>query len=337
MMRFYIESTTKLPLIIISGPTASGKTSLGIELAQLVQKIFNISAQVINFDSLLFYQELNIGTAKPTELERSLVEHRLVNIQSAKDPINASTFVRMAQEEIDKGHKEGKVNFLVGGSAFYLRALIKGMYGAQTTPEEIKNNLDNLYKENGIGPIVEILKEHDPESLSALHINDHYRLIRAAEYFLTNGEKISEEKKNMDEKNPYDLSNSIRDDWDIFHIYLNPPKEEHQQIIEERTSQMIKDGLVEEVSELLKNGFTGQERPLKSIGYKEAINFIQGTLPTTESLIERIIISTRQLAKSQRTFFKKITPKNTYNPLVGNEKVIEDVMDFLKQHNFGQS
>jgi len=333
-MRFYIESTTKLPLIIISGPTASGKTSLGIKLAQMVQEKFHLKAEIVNFDSLLFYQELNIGTAKPTEIERKLIEHRLVDIQSAKDPINASTFVKLAQVEIDKGHQEGKIIFLVGGSAFYLRALIKGMYEAQTTPDEIKDSLDKMYKAEGITPIVEILKENDPESLSQLHINDHYRLIRAAEFFLATGEKISDEKKNMDKKSPYDLSTS---DWNIFHIYLDPPKVEHLKIIEKRTTQMIKEGLVEEVTELLNKGFSGNERPLKSIGYKEAISFIEGNLPTIESLTERIVISTRQLAKSQRTFFKKIMPKNTYNPLEGDEKVIEDVTEFLKQHNFGQS
>jgi len=211
------------------------------------------------------------------------------------------------------------------------------MYESDTTPQDVKSDLESLYKSNGIGPIVEILKEKDPESLSQLHINDHYRLIRAAEFFLTTGEKISEEKKKMDEKNPYDLSKPLREDWNIFHIYLNPPKEVHLEIIEKRTREMIDQGLIDEVTELLKSGFTGEEKPLNSIGYKEVKSFLKGELPDMESLIERIIISTRQLAKSQRTFFKKITPKNTYDPLIDEDKIYEDVADFLKKNQLGQS
>jgi len=333
MTRFYIVSTNKLPLIIISGPTASGKTSLSLKLAKLAQG----NASIVNFDSLLFYKELNIGTAKPSAKERGQIEHRLVDIQSAKDPINASDFVKLAEQEIDKGHQQGKVMFLVGGSAFYLRALIKGMYEAETTPDEVKKNLEELYQKNGIEPIVEILKENDPVSLSRLHINDHYRLIRAAEFFLTTGEKISSEKDKMDQKNPYDLSHPIREDWDVFHIYLNPPKDDHLKIIEKRTEEMIEAGLIEEVSSLLKMGFTGEERPLKSIGYKEAISHLSGELPDKDSLIERIVISTRQLAKSQRTFFKKITPKNSYNPLMEEDQILKDVTEFLHKHKIGQS
>ncbi|TDJ05778.1 MAG: tRNA (adenosine(37)-N6)-dimethylallyltransferase MiaA [Deltaproteobacteria bacterium] len=324
------EIYPKLPLIIISGPTASGKTSCGLKLAGA----FGKKACIVNFDSLLFYKELNIGTAKPTLKERALIQHRLIDIQSAKKPINASDFVSLARQEIDKGHREGKIIFLIGGSAFYLRALIKGMYETETTPKNIKKELEELYKEQGIGPIVEILREKDPESLSQLHLNDHYRLIRAAEFFLTTGEKISIEKKKMDEKNPYDLTS---DEWNIFHIYLNPPKDIHQKIIEKRTREMIELGLIDEVSELLKNGFTGEEKPLNSIGYKEAQNFLKGELKDMESLIERIIISTRQLAKSQRTFFKKITPKNTYDPLKDEEKIEKDVADFLKKNYTGQA
>lgn len=262
------------------------------------------------------------------------IEHRLVDIQSAKDPINASDFVALARDEIEKGQAKGKIIFLIGGSAFYLRALIKGMYETETTPDEIKKDLDKIYSSKGIEPILEILREKDPESLSQLHVNDHYRLIRAAEFFLTTGEKISDEKKKMDELNPYDLSSSK---WDIFHIYLNPPKKIHLQIIEKRTRKMLEMGLIHEVSNLLKMGFTGKEKPLSSIGYKEARAYLNGDLKDIESLIERISISTRQLAKSQRTFFKKITPKNTYDPLEDEEKVLEDVVEFLHKNYMGQA
>ena len=312
-------------VIVISGPTASGKTSTSLRLAKLLGE-----AAVVNFDSLLFYNELNIWTAKPNAKELAEVEHHLVDICSAKNHHNASDYIELAEQKIIELHKDNKAAILVGGSGFYLRALLKGMYESKKSDEALRLELDKELKENGITPFIDFLKEHDPESLEQLHENDHYRLVRAVEHFKTTGTKISEEKKKLDEARPYDFSVNKHPNWNIFHLYLDLPKDQHLKIIEARATQMIDEGLVEEVKNLLASGFSGDEKPLGSIGYKETIDYINGLFKSKEDYLERIVISTRQLAKSQRTFFKKVTPKETHHPLNDVEEIDKKVLEFIK-------
>jgi tRNA dimethylallyltransferase len=316
-------------LIIISGPTATGKTKTSIEVAKLIQNELGLMASVVNFDSLLFYKELSIGTAKPTLIEREDIPHYMIDIESIKTPMNVSQFIQKAEIVIKDLLEKEQIVILVGGSAFYLRALLKGMYESPTPSPDIKIGIDNLYKEKGITPFVEFLTIHDPESLINLHSNDHYRLMRAVEHFETTGRKISDQKKELDGLNPYDFSN-IQHDWDILHFYLDLPKDEHFEIITNRTQQMFEQGWLAEIEELQKNGFTLQEKQLGSIGYKEAIEFKNGLFASEKECIERIAISTRQLAKAQRTFFKKIMPKESFNPIHDQGKIKERVRTFLK-------
>ncbi|MBY0414877.1 MAG: tRNA (adenosine(37)-N6)-dimethylallyltransferase MiaA [Bdellovibrionales bacterium] len=319
----------KNKLIIISGPTASGKTKTSIEIAKLIQNELGRKAAVVNFDSLLFYKEISIGTAKPTMEERNGIEHHMIDIESISSAMNAADFIKKGEALITNLLREEKIVVLVGGSAFYLRALLKGMYESPAPSLEIKSKLAKWYDEKGINPFIEYLKENDPQSLVNLHENDHYRLIRAVEHFESTGTKISDQKKELDEKNPYDFSQIVHP-WDVLHIYLDLPKDEHFKIITARTAQMFKDGLLDEISHLEQLGFTLSEKPLASIGYKEAIELKRGLFPNISECAERISISTRQLAKSQRTFFNKITPKESFNPLNDQAKIKEKVEEFIK-------
>lgn len=317
-------------LIIVSGPTASGKTKTSIAIAQKIQNDLGQKAAVVNFDSLLFYKEISIGTAKPTKNEQAGIEHHMIDIESIKSPMNAAQFIKIGEKLILDLMKENKVIILVGGSAFYLRALLKGMYESPTPSQEIKDKLDRWYKAEGIAPFIEYLKIHDPQSLVNLHSNDHYRLMRAVEHFEVTGNKISDQKKELDEQNPYDFS-QIAHPWDILHIYLDLPKDEHFQVITKRTEEMFAQGLMEEIEGLARAGFSLEEKPLASIGYKEAIELRRGLFATEKECIERISISTRQLAKSQRTFFNKITPKESFNPLHDQGKIMDRVETFIKE------
>lgn len=299
-------------VIIISGPTATGKTSLSIKLAKMFGGV------VVNFDSLLFYQELKIGNARPTEVEMQGVQHFLIGNTSAKTPLNANSFSKLAKEIIDDLFKKNIPVFLVGGSGFYLRALMKGMFEDLSTPVAINEKSNQLYVSDGIEPFLKILREQDPESLKRLHINDHYRLRRAVEYFWTTGSAISSSEKKFNES--AEAKGNIHG-WDELHLHLDLPKDQHFEIITKRTSKMFHDGLMEEVKNLLANGFTGEEKPLQSIGYKEVIDLLKGEIKNQEECSERISISTRQLAKSQRTWFKKIE-KFEFNPLTDEEKII---------------
>lgn len=305
-----------MKVVIVSGPTATGKTDMAIDLAR------EFGGEIVNFDSLLLYKEITIGTAKPTLEERKQVPHHMIDVTSISQPMNASDYMRAAFPIVEKLLKEKKTVYLAGGSGFYLQALIKGMYDSPTTPVDVLKRSELMYNNEGITPFREILRLHDPGSFERYHENDHYRIRRAVEHWWANNTPFFEErmKKNAD---------TAARDWDIYHAYLDIPKEEHLRIIEKRTDKMLEKGLIGEVQTLLDQGFTGLEKPLQSIGYKEALGFIFGVYKTQAECRERIVISTRQLAKSQRTWFNRDHTKTTFHPLRDREQLFTSVKNFL--------
>lgn len=311
-----------MKVIVISGPTASGKTELAVELA------LKYGGEVVNFDSLLLYKEINIGTAKPTLEERKAVPHHMIDVRSISNPMNAADYAREAYPLVKNLLEEKKVVLLAGGSGFYLQALLKGMYDSQTTPSKVANNSDDLYEREGIKPFLEILRAHDVKSLERYHENDHYRIRRAVEHWWTTGLPMSEarEAKNLSNEK---LDRPTIHDWELLHIYLDIPKEEHLKIIQKRTDNMLQNGLIDEINDLLSMGFTGLEKPLQSIGYKEALGFIFGIYKSMNECRDRIVISTRQLAKSQRTWFKRDRFKKAYHPLEERHDIFLQVGKFL--------
>ena len=321
----------KKKIIFISGPTASGKTSTSISIAKALIES-GTPCEIVNFDSLLFYKELSIGTAKPTQEEMDGVKHHLVSTQSAKEPLNASEFLKQADILLKEITEAAIVPIFVGGSAFYLRAFIKGMYETAPISEKTKQEVQNLYKENGISFFRDFLKENDPDSYNSLHENDHYRNLRAYEYYIENQHPISDQKKKLDELSPYDFSINRLNEFDIHHIYLDLDKEDHWNIIVKRCEEMVETGLINEMETLLSNGFTGEEKPLKSIGYKETLQYINGEFKSQSDYIERMSISTRQLAKSQRTFFKKVEPKKSYHPINDRKLIIKEAQEFISNN-----
>lgn len=327
------------PIILLTGATATGKTETSLKIANAIRKK-GFLCEIINGDSLLFYKELNIGTAKPSPEELSVVPHHLINTRSVNDPMNASDYAEEAVDIIDELHSKKVIPLITGGSAFYVRALIKGLYEGESSSEASIKQVDTLEKERGWSAVRDLLREKDPESYQSLHENDHYRNRRALEFFLTTGRKFSEEKEIKEEEGPYDFSKSQNDDWKIHHSYLELPKEVHWEIMDKRAGKMLTNGLLEEVKSLLDQGFSIDLKPLQSIGYKETIdylNFLETKMEEKDkptdliSLRERIFINTRRLAKSQKTFFKKIQPKITYNSLREQDQLLEDTLVFLKE------
>lgn len=311
-----------MKVIVISGPTASGKTDITIELA------LKFGGEVVNFDSLLLYKEINIGTAKPSLEERKAIPHHMIDVRSISNPMNAADYAREAFPIIERLLKEKKLVWLVGGSGFYLQALLKGMYESVTTPQETLQKSDALYEKEGIAPFRAILKEHDLKSYDRFHENDHYRIRRAVEHWWTTGLPFSLAREEKDQSNDQ-MDRPTIHDWDVLHVHLDLPKEEHLKIIEKRTDRMLSSGLIEEVKDLLSKGFTGLEKPLQSIGYKETLDLLFGVYKNIAECRERIIISTRQLAKSQRTWFKRDSFKETYHPLLQREEISARVATFI--------
>ncbi len=312
-----------MKVIVVSGPTASGKTDISIELAK------KFGGEIVNFDSLLLYKEILIGTAKPTQEEQQNIPHHMLDVRSISNPMNAADYARVALPLVQDLLSQNKIVYLVGGSGFYLQALLKGMYDSPTTPQEITLKSDELYEREGIQPFLKILKENDPKTFERYHENDHYRIRRAVEHWWANGTPLSREREKKDQSNTQ-MSEPSAHGWDVLHIYLDLPKEEHLKIIEKRTERMLSAGLIKEVQDLLSAGFSGEEKPLQSIGYKEILDFHSGMIKTIEECRERIIISTRQLAKSQRTWFKKDPFKVQYHPLDQRELIFNQVEKFLK-------
>lgn len=307
-------------IIIISGPTASGKTSTSISLAK------ELGGEIVNFDSLLFYKEINIGTAKPDKKELLSVPHHMVGNHSIYSPINAADYIKETIPVINECHSRGKTVFLVGGSGFYLQAILNGMYDSITTSDDIINKSEVLYKQNGISPFLDILKDVDSDSLKKYHENDHYRIRRAVEHYWMTGNKFSSSRDNMEQQKKD--SPSERYNWNILHIHLDIPKDEHFKYILARTETMFKEGLLKEVKDLITAGAKGDEKPLKSIGYKEVIGFINGEYSTVEECMERISINTRRLAKSQRTWFKKVD-KLSFNSITDLSNIKDVCREFL--------
>ncbi|MFA5584489.1 MAG: tRNA (adenosine(37)-N6)-dimethylallyltransferase MiaA, partial [Bacteriovoracaceae bacterium] len=202
-----------MKVIVVSGPTACGKTKISIDLA------IKFNAEVVNFDSLLLYKEISIGTAKPTSYEMNGVPHHMIDVATISDPLNASSYALNALPVINDIHRRGKNVILTGGSGFYLQALLKGMYDSPTTPPHISQRSDELYQAEGIGPFLEILKIEDINSFKRYHENDHYRIRRAVEHFWTHGTPLSEIRESKDQENQKLVDGNIHG-WDLLHIYL---------------------------------------------------------------------------------------------------------------------
>ncbi|EQC45316.1 tRNA (adenosine(37)-N6)-dimethylallyltransferase MiaA [Bacteriovorax sp. Seq25_V] len=313
-------------ILILSGATATGKTDISIELAR---KFPEARFEVINYDSLLFYNELNIGTAKPSKEELASIPHHLINISSISHEINANDYVKLCTEKVNQLHAQGKTPVLTGGSTFYLRSFVKGMYESEPVSERVRKETEELLSREGIEFFWNFLQEHDPESIQNLHINDHYRVTRAYEHFKATGTKLSEQKEILDKNEPYNFDKNIHPNIDFEHISLLIDKEKHWEIMKSRANKMVKSGLIEEVQEILKT-FSGDEKPLASIGYKETIDFLKGQLTNTGELAELIYINTRKLAKAQKTFLKKVEPKKVINPLSEKDMLYKIVEDFIK-------
>ncbi len=310
-----------MKVIVISGPTASGKTDISIELAR------KFGGEVVNFDSLLLYKEITIGTAKPTLIERGEIPHHMIDVASIAQPVNAAAYAKMALPIINELQSQKKLVYLVGGSGFYLQALSQGMYDSPTTPKEISEKSDQLYCAEGIQPFLDILQQVDLATFDRYHANDHYRVRRAVEHFWNTGVPLSQAREQKDKENELREQSNVHG-WDMLHLHLDVPKDEHLEIIKNRTQKMIHQGLISEVEDLLKQGFTGNEKPLQSIGYKEVLELRAGLLKNETECIDKIITSTRQLAKSQRTWFNRISGKHPFHPLNQKRELFNLVNDF---------
>ncbi|MCK6381931.1 MAG: tRNA (adenosine(37)-N6)-dimethylallyltransferase MiaA [Leptospiraceae bacterium] len=271
--------------------------------------------EVISFDSRQIYQELDIGTAKPTLKERECIEHHLVDFLSPSEKINANIFVELANDSLNKILLKNKIPVIVCGTGFYLKAFLYGMYPVPSISEKIKNQIESMAKSEKW----DLLKELDFEASKNLSQNDEYRIIRALEVNLS-GVRWSELKNTREEG----VLN--RDDLQITGFFLDEDRQTLYNRINKRAEEMIQNGILDETRKVLKK--YGENCPaFNTLGYNFTLEFIRGKLDI-DSLRENLKKSHRNYAKKQITWFRK-------------EKILkpvskESVLDYLKKYKTGK-
>ena len=301
-------------IVAIIGPTASGKTSLGIQLANL----FN--GEIISADSMQIYQYMDIGTAKPTPEELQAAPHHLIDITPPDLPLNAGMFVEHADKAIQIISQLGKVPIVLGGTSLYVRTLIEGMIGAPEAPPGIKKKIQQDIEEKGLDYCYQRLKALDPESALELHINDLSRIVRALEVYLTTGKSIKmlqKEHRFQDRR------------YQPFYIGLDWPREILYQRINERVKIMVQQGLIEETRGLLKKGYDKKLPALNSIGYRQAVLYLEGIM-TQDEMIADIQQKTRRYAKKQMTWYRKNSEIHWLEGNQLNPEIHSGISEFLK-------
>ena len=260
----------KKPLIVLTGPTAVGKTSLSIALAKAV------NGEIISADSMQVYKKMDIGSAKIRPEEMNGVKHYLVDVLDPKEEFHIVKFQQMAKEAMEEIYAKGKIPILVGGTGFYIQAVTKDIDFTEAEQEnEYRKELEVLAKEKGGEYLHEMLKEVDPKSAEAIHSHNVKRVIRALEFYHQNQTPISahneEQKKN---ESPYRLA----------YFVLNMPRELLYKRIDLRVDQMLEEGLLEEVKDLQKEGCCRGMVSMQGLGYKEILDYLEGKYSLEEAV-----------------------------------------------------
>ena len=308
----------KLPLVVLTGPTAVGKTSLSIRLAH------EISAEIISADSMQVYKRMDIGTAKIKKEEMDGITHHMIDILEPREDFNVTMFVSMASELVKNITDRGNIPLITGGTGFYIQALLKNvMFTEEKEDSSIRRELMEYAAANGTEALHDMLGMTDPEYAAQVHPNNIKRVIRAIEYYRQTGDKFSEHnKREALRESPYNYAYFVLNDRRS-HIYDR---------INKRVDIMMQDGLVNEVASLLEEGCTTDMVSMQGLGYKEIIEYIQGKC-TLDEAVDNIKQSTRHFAKRQLTWFRR-EPDVTMLDISqygSREKVYEKMLEILKE------
>lgn len=280
----------KKPLIILTGPTSVGKTALSINLAKAV------GGEIISADSMQVYKHMDIGTAKIKKEEMQGVRHYLIDELEPEEDFNVVKFQEYAHRYMDEIYSRGKIPVLVGGTGFYIQAVLNGIDFQEAEEDNAcRENLLALAKEHGALYLHNRLKEVDPAAAIAIHPNNIKRVIRALEYHAQTGELISAHNEEQRRK---------ESTYNFCYFVLNRSRELLYERINQRVDAMIEEGLVEEVKGLLAMGCTRNMVSMQGLGYKEIIRYLLGEC-TLEEAIKGIKQETRHFAKRQITWFKR--------------------------------
>ncbi|RGG51211.1 tRNA (adenosine(37)-N6)-dimethylallyltransferase MiaA [Roseburia sp. AF20-18LB] len=309
----------KKPIVVLTGPTAVGKTELSIQLAKV------IGGEIISADSMQVYKHMDVGSAKITPEEMDGVRHYLVDELEPFDEFHVVKFQEYAKKYLNEIYAHGKIPIIAGGTGFYIQALLNDIdFTEQESDSAYRKELEALAEEHGNQYLHDRLKEVDPESAEAIHPNNKKRVIRALEFYQETGRKISEHNaKEQMRTSPYNFAYFVLND-ERSHLYKR---------IDARVDKMIEDGLEAEVRRLKEMGCTKDMVAMQGIGYKEMLSYLDGghSLEEAVYIIKR---ETRHFAKRQITWFKRERDviwlnKNEFD--YKNEAILAYMIKILKE------
>lgn len=305
---------SKIPLIVVAGPTASGKTGLAIDIAKYV------GGEIVSADSMQIYKYMNIGSAKPTQEERAKAVHHMIDFLEPDAEFSVADYTEMAHKVIADIYERGKIPIMAGGTGLYINSVVNDVtFGEMDTDYELRESLRKTAEEKGSEYLLHMLSEFDEVSAKRLHPNNLRRIIRAIEFYKITGKPISEHqeetKKTQSRYNPLMLCVN----WD---------REELYDRINRRVDMMMDEGLLDEVKRLMDMGYTKDLNSMQGIGYKEVIDYFDGKA-SLEETVEIIKQSSRRYAKRQLTWFRRderIHYVSSENPFEEAKLLIDDFL-----------
>ncbi len=310
---------TQKPMVVLTGPTAVGKTALSIELAK------KINGAIISADSMQVYKYMDIGSAKVMPEEMDGIKHYLIDELSPEDEFNVFVFKDMAKKALDEIYADGKIPIIAGGTGFYIQGLLYDIdFTEQEIDEDYRNRLYDFAKEHGNHALHEKLKDIDPASYESIHENNVKRVIRAIEYYHTCHEPISaHNEKERNRTSPYNYAYFVLND-DRANLYSR---------IDKRVDIMVEKGLIDEVKRLKAMGYTQDMVSMKGIGYKEILAYLDGAYSLDEA-IEKVKLESRRFAKRQLTWFRREKDtiwidKNVYS--YDDNKILSKIQEILAE------
>ena len=308
----------KKKIICIVGPTASGKTGLGIELAK------KINAEIISADSMQIYKGLDIGTAKVTESETDGIKHHLIDICNVEEKFSVAEFKNMCYDKIEEIHKKGKNVIIVGGTGLYVSAIVYNMnFETQEVDLEYRKYLEELAKNTSNYEVYKILQNIDPISAQNIHPNNLKRVIRAIEIAKSGSVLKSEHMEN--EKNRINNDESI---YDFFVFFLDWDREKIYERINKRVDIMIENGLLEEAKRVYDMNLPKDNTCMQAIAYKEFFPYFKEEI-TLEEAVENLKLESRRYAKRQVTWFKNKLQPIYLNGQDLKENLTKEIIDYI--------